>query len=179
MLKLRVRVSSALRCSYCHDALLATAFNSCPRCGTILHEFCWSEAGPCPTLGCAPRVRRPRLVLPLSGVLAERRVMGVYSGSAVSGAFGALFCIGSAFVLPAFAEMFTKTGLDLPCFLVVPVWSWWVLGFLSLTLVPLKDRWLKRWVRKGLNSLYVTLTIGVGVWMVIRLFSPVIGFDRL
>ncbi len=174
MLKLRVRVSPAIRCSYCHDALAATAFSDCPRCCTCLHDSCWKEAGPCPTLGCVPPRPKPRLIVLLGE--AYPRVMGIYLNSLISGALASFLCAGSALVVPVFARMYDEVGLCLPAsseFLVgVPEWVWWLLSILSLAFMALKDRWLRRSSREALNSFSVLLTLAAGVWIVVSLFSP-------
>jgi hypothetical protein len=49
------RLSLDLRCAICHD--LASNAGACTSCGTLTHGDCRAEAGACPTLGCARRVR--------------------------------------------------------------------------------------------------------------------------
>jgi hypothetical protein len=50
------------RCAYCHAAVTGEEPDlvACDRCGTVLHEACWSELGRCPLLGCEGDVERAR-----------------------------------------------------------------------------------------------------------------------
>lgn len=52
--------SEALRCAWCHDALVEDE-RACAGCGAVHHAECWAEAGACATCrgGCAAHVERP------------------------------------------------------------------------------------------------------------------------
>jgi len=124
------------------------------------------------------------LIVSLGRPESDRRAWEINLGSVLSGAFGSLLCVGSAFVVPAFAKMFAEVGICLPTstelIVGLPGWAWWGLSVLSIVLLTLKDRWLRRTSRRGLNGLYVALTVGAGSLILLSLFSAcVCTFDRL
>lgn len=169
-IELRARAGDAIRCPYCHDTLGTEVASPCSFCGTRLHAGCWSEVGPCPTLGCFPR--RPRLKI----VLGPARARGARLGGLLSGAFGATLWMGTARVIPAFARMFEETGISLPAsselLLSVPGWAWWLLAALSLVVMTLKDRRVEPAPARALDWLHAVLIVGAGCAIVVALFLP-------